>query len=135
MGAALIHLVWQRAANRCEYCRMPQEYDDRTFEIDHIISRKHQGPTVSGNLALSCFRCNSFKGSDISGIDEVTKKLTRLFNPRRHKWAHHFRWEGPYLMGRTTIGRVTVEVLQINDPFRVRVCDELMEEGVFPGQE
>jgi hypothetical protein len=56
MDAALTRLVWQRAKGRCEYCQLPQEADDRPFEIDHIISRKHDGPTVAGNLALSCFR-------------------------------------------------------------------------------
>ena len=33
---------------------------------------------------------------------------------------------------RTAVGRVTVELLQINDPFRVEVREELMEEGLFP---
>ena len=98
---------------------MPQEFDPTPFEIDHIIAEKHKGPTVAGNLCLSCFYCNSFKGSDISSLDAVTRKLTPLFNPRRHKWSRHFRWEGPYLVGRTAIGRVTIELLQINDPFRV----------------
>jgi HNH endonuclease len=132
MDAALTRLVWQRAGNSCEYCQLPQEYDDRVFEIDHIISRKHKGPTMARNLALSCFRCNSFKGSDISGLDDVTRKLTPLFNPRRLKWSRHFRWEGPYLLGRTAIGRVTVELLQINDLFRVEVREALIEEGLFP---
>ena len=132
MEAALIRQVWQRARDRCEYGQMPQEYSDSTFEIDHIISRKHQGPTVAGNLALSCFRCNSSKGSDISGRDPRTGKLTPLFNPRRHKWNRHFRWEGPYLVGRTPVGRVTVAVLKINDPFGVELRKGLIEEGIFP---
>jgi HNH endonuclease len=34
---------------------MPQEFDDAPFEIDHIIARKHDGPTVASNLTLSCF--------------------------------------------------------------------------------
>jgi HNH endonuclease len=34
---------------------MPQAADDATFEIDHIRSRKHHGPTVAGNLCLSCY--------------------------------------------------------------------------------
>ncbi len=132
MDAALTRLVWQRAKHRCEYCQLSQEYDDRPFEIDHIISRKHQGPSVASNVALSCFRCNSSKGSDISGRDRLTRKLTPLFNPRRHKWSRHFRWEGARLVGRTPIGRVTVEVLNVNDPFRVELREELMEEGLFP---
>jgi len=111
---------------------LSQDYDDRTFEIDHIISEKHHGPTAVGNLALSCFRCNSFKGSDISGRDPQTRKLTPLFNPRRHKWARHFRWDGPYLVGCTPVGRTTIDVLRINDPFRVKVREALIEEGVFP---
>ena len=132
MDAALIRQVWWRAEGRCEYCQLSQEFDDRAFEIDHIISRKHHGPTVASNLALSCFRCNSFKGSDISGRDRQTRKLTPLFNPRRHKWARHFRWQDAYLVGRTAIGRVTVHVLNINDPLRVELREELIEEGLFP---
>jgi hypothetical protein len=132
MNAALFRLVWRRAKDCCEYCQMPQQFDRTPFEIGHIISEKHKGPTVAGNLCLSCFYCNSFKGSDIGSLDAVTRKLTPLFNPRRHKWSRHFRWEGPYLVGRTAIGRVTAEVLKINDPFRVELREELMAEGLFP---
>jgi len=131
MHAALVRKVWQRAGNCCEYCRMPQDYDDSPFEIDHIIARKHSGPSVAGNLALSCLHCNSFKGSDIAGRDPRTRKLTPLFNPRRNKWQRHFRWQGAYLVGRTPIGRVTVTVLNINDPFRVELREGLIEEGLF----
>ena len=132
MDATLSRQVWRRAHGRCEYCQLSQEFDDRAFEIDHIRSQKHLGPTVAGNLALSCFRCNSFKGSDISARDSKTGKLTPLFNPRRHKWTRHFYWRGAYLIGRTPVGRVTVAVLRINDPFRVELREMLIEEGVFP---
>src|SRR5277367_2172200 len=132
MNAALTRLVWRRASDCCEYCQMPQAFDRTPFEIDHIIAEKHKGPTVASNLCLSCLYCNSFKGSDISSLDAATRKLTPLFNPRRHKWSRHFRWEGAYLVGRTAIGRVTVELLKINDPFRVEFREELMGEGLFP---
>ena len=132
MEASLIRQVRRRARDRCEYCQLSQEWDDRPFEIDHVISRKHQGPTAAGNLALSCFRCNSFKGSDIGGLDPNTRKLTPLFNPRRHKWSRHFRWQGARLIGLTPIGRVTVSVLNINEPFRVELRESLIAEGVFP---
>ena len=132
MDAALTRLVWHRAKRRCEYCQLPQEADDRPFEIDHVRSRKHHGPTIASNLALSCFRHNSFNDSDISRIDKNTRKLTPLFNPRRHKWATHFRWEGPHLVGRTAIGRVTVALLHINDEYRIELREMLIEEGVFP---
>lgn len=132
MNAALTRLIWRRARGCCEYCQMPQDLDPTPFEIDHIIAEKHQGPTAADNLCLICFYCNSFKGSDISGLTADTRRLTPLFNPRRHRWSRHFRWEGSYLVGRTAIGRVTIELLRINDPFRVEFREELMAEGLFP---
>ncbi len=134
MKASLVRQVWERAKGRCEYCQMGQEFEKITYEVDHIISRKHGGPTVAGNLALSCAHCNGFKGSDIAGRDPKTRKLTPFFHPRRHKWAYHFGWEGPYLRGRSAIGRVTVSLFNINNVFRVELREELIEEGVFPPQ-
>lgn len=69
------------------------------FEIDHVIALKHKGRTASGNLAESCIYCNDYKGPCIAGHDPLTGKLTPLFNPRRHKWSHHFRYEGGELIG------------------------------------
>jgi hypothetical protein len=45
MDRALRELVWRRAANCCEYCRMPRLFDDTTFEIDHVIAGSHGGLT------------------------------------------------------------------------------------------
>ena len=129
--AALTRLIWRRAHGRCEYCQIPQAADDAPFELDHIIARKHLGPTQASNLCLSCYYCNSFKGSDISSLERQTRKLTPLFNPRRHKWPTHFRWQGPYLIGRTPIGRVTVALLHINDELRVELREKFLEEGGF----
>ena len=131
MDAALQRLVRERAGERCEYCRLPQAASGVPFEIDHIIARHHKGRTVAGNLAEACIYCNSYKGSNISGLDQATGKLTPLFNPRRHKWSYHFRYEGGVLVGRTAIGRTTVEVLRINLPNLVALREELMEDGLF----
>ena len=62
MDAALIRQVWRRAAGRCEYCQLSQEFDDRTFEIDHIIARKHDGQTLAGNLALELLPVQLIQG-------------------------------------------------------------------------
>jgi hypothetical protein len=132
MNDFLVELVWRRAKNSCEYCRVPQEFDDATFEIDHIIARKHHGTPESINVCLSCFYCNSFKGSDIASIDWQSGKLTPLFNPRRQRWTAHFQWNGAILVGRTAIGRVTVELLHINDEYRVNLREGLIQEGHFP---
>jgi len=131
MDAALMQLVRQRANGRCEYCRLPQAASGVPFEIDHIISRHHRGRTVPGNLAESCIYCNGYKGPNISGLDPATGKLTPLFHPRRHKWSHHFRYDGGTLIGRTAIGRTTVEVLRINLLNLVELREVLMSDGLF----
>lgn len=131
MGASLTQHVREHAAGRCEYCRLPQAGSNIPFEIDHIIARKHGGRTLTSNLALTCWYCNSFKGSDLTGIDPVTRKLTRLFHPRRHKWDWHFRYDGPILIGRTAIGRTTIRVLQINCEEAVALRESLIAEGLF----
>lgn len=132
MDEALVRLVWDRAGDTCEYCRMPREYDDLPFEVDHIIARQHEGPTRPRNLALACFTCSKHKGPNIAGVDPRSGAIVRLFHPRRHKWQRHFRWDGPMLVGRTPIGRATVAVLAINLPHRIALRQTLIEEDVFP---
>ena len=131
MDADLQRLVRQRAGGRCEYCRLPQAASGVPFEIDHVIARHHGGRTVAGNLADAWIYCNGYKGPNISGLDPATGKLTPLFNPRRHKWSYHFRYEGGVLIGRTPIGRTTVEVLRSNLPNLVALRELLMEDGLF----
>jgi hypothetical protein len=131
MDAALERLVRQRAGGRCEYCRLPQAASRVPFEIDHIIARKHRGRTAGGNLSVACIYCNAYKGSNISGRDPATGKLTPLYHPRRHKWSYHFRYDGGRLIGRTAIGRTTIEVLHINLPTLVALREVLMAAGLF----
>jgi hypothetical protein len=124
--------VWERAGSRCEYCQTPTSGDELPFHLDHIISRKHHGSDDLTNLALACFACSTFKGYDISGIDRKTGELTRLFNPRTDRWSHHFRWNAAELVALTPIGRVTIDVLSINLPYRMRLRQTLIDEGLFP---
>jgi HNH endonuclease len=132
MKLQLENLVRRRAQNVCEYCRMPQEYDDLPFQIDHIIARKHGGLTTARNLALACFLCNNHKGPNIAGRDPRTGRIIRLFHPRQHEWQQHFQWEGAHLVGVTAIGRATVAVLEMNLPHRIALRQSLIEENLFP---
>lgn len=132
MNLRLERLVRRRARLICEYCEMPQEYDDLPFEIDHILARKHGGQTVARNLALACFPCNNHKGPNIAGRDPRTGRIVRLFHPRRHKWHQHFQWDDAFLIGRTSIGRATIAVLEINLAYRVTLRQALIAESLFP---
>jgi hypothetical protein len=81
---------------------------------------------------LGVLHCNLHKGTNLAGVDPKTRKRTWLFNPRRMKWRRHFRWDGPYLVGRTPVGRATIAVLNINDVDYVDTRAALLVEGVFP---
>jgi len=130
MDERLIREVWRRASSACEYCRMPQRFYPAPFQVDHIIARQHGGKSVLGNLALACLHCNGHKGPNIAGIDPRTIRMTGLFNPRRHKWRRHFRWQAAHLLGRTPVGRATVIVLNMNGAYLFALRRELLQEGL-----
>lgn len=132
ISADLERRVRERAKAQCEYCRLPQAFYRLSFAVDHIIARQHRGKTQSSNLAFACPRCNLSKGPNIAGIDPETNQLTPLFHPRRDRWADHFRWRGPRLIGLTPVGRVTINVLAINHRNAVNVRRELIADGGFP---
>jgi hypothetical protein len=132
MAKAVHEAVRARAADRCEYCRLPQAFVRERFQIEHIIARQHGGADSLENLALCCIRCNLHKGPNIAGVDPVTNHLTPLFHPRRDRWEDHFAWRAAELIGLSAIGRATVVVLSINDAQRVALRASLIEEGIFP---
>jgi HNH endonuclease len=133
MDLVLRNAVRQRAQLRCEYCRLPELFSFvQPFQVEHIVARKHRGPSVLSNLALACDRCNLWKGADLTSLDPITRKIVRLFHPRRMKWSKHFRWDGPVLVGRSPVGRTTVALLQMNHEDRIQLRQALLDEGLFP---
>jgi hypothetical protein len=135
VNPSLLREVWRRAKRRCEYCHLPASCYPWPFQVDHILPRQHGGHTVLENLALACLHCNLHKGPNIAGRDQATEKLVPLFHPRQNRWGSHFEWSGAELSGRTRIGRITLQVLAINDPDFLAVREALFEEGVFPFEE
>lgn len=129
MNAALVRLVRSRAGERCEYCHLPANLYPLPFHIDHVIPRQHGGITESDNLALACLHCNRHKGPNLSGIDPANGEIVQLFHPRRDMWSAHFEWQGTELVGRTPVGRCTIEVLAINAPDFRAVREWLLKEG------
>ena len=82
ISAALRREVRERAGKRCEYCLLAESQAFFPHEPDHLIALKHGGTTNAANLALACFKCNRFKGSDIASVDLRSGELVALFNPR-----------------------------------------------------
>jgi hypothetical protein len=110
---------------------MPSRYDPLPFQVDHIVARQHEGKTELANLAWSCLHCNKHKGPNIAGIDPHSGQLVPMFHPRRQRWDRHFVWDGSLLVGRTRVGRATIQVLAINAADFAAFRSELMDEGVF----
>jgi 5-methylcytosine-specific restriction endonuclease McrA len=123
-------LVHRRASHRYEYCLLKQEHlPFSTFQVEHIIPRKHGGDDDPANLALTCDRCNSHKGANLTGIDPETGEIIALFNPRKHDWEKHFRLSDITIVGLTAVGRATVRVLNMNEERRVRLRAALKHFG------
>lgn len=131
ISPTLRQAVAERARHRCEYCLYPRMAAFLTFEIEHIIAEKHSGQTVSENLALACPYCNRAKGTDLGSLDPITKLLTPFYNPRTQEWRDHFAIRGAEIIPLTPEGRVTVAILQFNEPDRVAERRRLLNAGLF----
>jgi len=132
--AEIRRLVISRSGECCEYCRISREDHVLPFEIDHITSQKHGGPSTAENLCLSCWDCNNAKGSDIAGADPVTKKATFLFHPRQQRWNDHFQLKEAVIVPLTPEGRVTLFVLQLNHPDRLIEREMLIALSRYPSE-
>jgi hypothetical protein len=109
-----------RAAWKCEYCGIPEEFSEYPFHIDHIVSLKHGGESQDDNLAYSCPECNFYKGSDIGTYFSIQEQVfVPFFNPRIDVWSDHFQEISGLIKPLSTKGEVTVRLLQINTPERI----------------
>ena len=123
--------IRKRASNRCEYCLLPQSAAFHKHEPDHIIPLQHNGKTIESNLALSCMRCNRYKGPNVGSFDPLSGILVSLFNPRIHNWDDHFELEGAIIHPLTPEARVTVKLLRMNDEERVLERHRLLTAGIY----
>ncbi|MCI5180821.1 MAG: HNH endonuclease [Candidatus Electrothrix sp. AW3_4] len=131
ISTALRTLLRERARNRCEYCLLPQSLALHKHEPDHIVPVQHGGVNDEENLALSCMRCNRFKGPNVGSFDTETGNLVPFFNPRKQQWDDHFQLEDGVIVPLTQEGRVTVRILRLNDEDRVTERRAMIEAGLF----
>jgi hypothetical protein len=122
------------ARHRCGYCLTSQEYSGAQLAVEHILPLKQGGTNQEENFWLACGWCNSYKGSQIDGIDPLSGERISLFNPRQQVWSHHFKWsdDGTRIIGITACGRVTVEALQLNNEFILPARHRWVSAGWHP---
>jgi hypothetical protein len=125
-------IVARNAHFRCEYCHIHEDDQFYTFQVDHIISVKHGGKTELINLAYTCSLCNLNKGSDLGTFLSNSKRLIRLFNPRKDSWSKHFSIGYGEIIPKTLIGEATIKVLDINHVDRIILRQALTDEGRYP---
>ncbi len=119
--------VRERANARCEYCRTPDQYSSNSFQVDHIIPvKRHGGADSLHNMAWACPHCNRTKETDVGAYDEAGV-LTPLFNPRTQSGDDHFYMdEAALIVGTSSVGRVTIRLLDLNDPLSLTVRSTLV---------
>ena len=126
-------LVRERADDRCEYCLLPQEWQESEFHIDHIRPRVAGGDTRLENLALACVGCSLKKAARQSVFDSRTGRMVRLFHPRTDNWSDHFTWDERWrIVGSTPVGRATVAALQLNRRRLLEIRRDLARLGRYP---
>jgi hypothetical protein len=130
---ALRRIVTERAGGFCEYCRAHQRYII-FMEIDHIQPEAAEGLTVEGNLCLACTGCNDSKHDYQTGIDPLTQQSHPLYNPRTQLWGEHFQWSADFslIIGKTPVGRATIERLDMNRALMVAVRPDWRKIGWTP---
>lgn len=117
----LRNLVRERARYCCEYCCSSEWLSGQVCHIDHIIPLNKEGTTNADNLCLACAACNASKLDFTQADDPISGETTALFNPRQQVWHEHFRWDetGTQIIGLTSCGRATIELLGMNRPLIV----------------
>jgi HNH endonuclease len=125
--------IVEQAGDRCGYCLGEQRYIFAPLEINHLLPTGKGGTDDEENLWLACRFCNSHKGMQTQGFDEITKKKLPLFNPRKQNWNRHFIIENSIeIVGKTSVGRATVYALQMNNHLAITVRKNWLIAGWYP---
>jgi len=127
-------LLAQRAEHRCEYCRAPEAIFNFRFEVEHIVPISQEGVDQDDNRALACRSCNVFKAVATAALDPDTQAEVSLFHPRRDRWEEHFAvdLETGAMVGKTPLGRATVQCLRLNNDVQQSARRAWISMGIYP---
>jgi hypothetical protein len=125
--------VIERANGRCEYCHA-QKRMIMYMEVEHIHPTSKGGDNTLENLCLACFGCNNAKSNFLTAVDPLTEEVVSIFNPRTQNWDDHFAWieNGLKIIGLTSVGRASVELLDLNREEALTSREQWILAGVHP---
>jgi len=123
----------EAAGYACGYCRSPS-LAGVPLAVDHIVPLAAGGTDHPPNLCLACYRCNEFKGAQTTGMDSLTSMVNPLFHPNQQNWSDHFAWsqDGLSIVPLTAVGRVTIDILRMNDAWLQQARRIWMLAGIHP---
>ena len=101
---------------QCVYCRMPDgPKTPAQFGADHYKpQKKFPGLAAAySNLFYSCNACNSRK-QDFWPTAAQLKRDVYIPNSCQHKMSQHLRYQQGEVIGRTTAGNWTIDLLDLN---------------------
>jgi hypothetical protein len=126
--------IAEEAKYRCGYCQTQEVVSGIPLTVEHITPKAKGGSDDNANLWLSCRLCNEKKGTLIEAMNPETGGLVSLFNPRTQMWADHFTWseDGIRIIPKTIVGRMTIDVLSLNDELGVRARAIWVKAGYHP---
>lgn len=135
--ASLKTKIRTQAKFRCGYCLRCETLTGMPMEFEHLIPIALGGKSIEENLWLSCRRCNEFKGVQIIVFDSETNSDVAIFNPRTQNWNEHFYWseDGTEIIGKTPIGRATINALNLNEQIIVVSRKLWVSVGWFPPED
>ena len=87
------------------------------------------------NRKAPAFRRWKVPRSDhISGLAPASHEKALLFNPRKNGWSEHFDFDAEKfrLLGRTPIGRATIEQLRMNTSYQIEARKYWVEATLYP---
>jgi HNH endonuclease len=134
ISSSIKQAIFARAQGYCEYCKSSADFTTEPFSIEHILPLSKNGSNDFLNLALACLGCNIIKSDKTEFIDPVSLQVSSLFNPRTMLWDDHFIWDYTLtsIIGKTAIGRATIEALKLNRRPLINLRRALIAIGEHP---
>jgi len=107
----------QKMSNqKCCFCECKLGEEGKYMQVEHFHHKNDYEDEVVdwGNLLPICMRCNTHKRAHDTYLNEIIDPTVR--NPQEHLYFSKYR-----IIGKDPLGKLTVEVLDLNDTEEISV--------------
>ncbi|OQP99823.1 HNH endonuclease [Vibrio campbellii] len=102
------------SSDKCAFCETKITEESKYLEVEHFHHKDlYKDEVVEwANLLPSCKKCNGTKGDHDTKVEPIINPCVQ--DPREHLQIWRYR-----LKGKTSLGKMTVSVLNLNEPDRL----------------